>query len=577
MANSKYKRKDKKRLGAAETIFGILIVIAFAVIIILARLPKAEKVEVLPDFFSYENATFVKLWMPAVDAEGKGIPTELTVEAMPGSGRIFVDIEGLLFWADTQQSIRIARKIAGNFTGVNLSSYDLVYNVYANASIVGGPSAGAGLAIATIAALQNRELKKGVMITGMVNHDGSIGPSGNILEKAKAAKKANASLLLVPLLQSREVVYEEKEYCDEYGLTKICTTEQIPRKVSLEEEIGIEVAEVSSVEEALKYFFAVSEAVEEARLCSARGAGITGGDPLLRLGRTIKYIKALKKAFGKKFHIHIYLPTENTTQKKLESLAKARVDEVRFHPLFLIKNTEKEIEKIMLAVSLKKKYKWKVGIEVPVIPKTEKALIRFIEKAKKLLDFVNLNELELSVLNAPVLMKRGMTWKKGSAAVKSSEQTAFKVLRWCRKNKVFAHYCSARTKDRFQYKNRLLNRLKNIAKAYDLRTIDIGLYRAALYLPELKPDLVYDEKLEKMESRKRNLYIKRLSILRKNLMKEFSIPQKLIEVDKQKIRLLTSVEIAKKVGNDIKVHGLNVALVEESPTYDKQILQLEWI
>jgi len=169
---------------------------------------------------------------------------------------------------------------------------------------------------------------------------------------------------------------------------------------------------------------AVSEAVEEARLCSARGAGITGGDPLLRLGRTIKYIKALKKAFGKKFHIHIYLPTENTTQKKLESLAKARVDEVRFHPLFLIKNTEKEIEKIMLAVSLKKKYKWKVGIEVPVIPKTEKALIRFIEKAKKLLDFVNLNELELSVLNAPVLMKRGMTWKKGSAAVKSSEQTA---------------------------------------------------------------------------------------------------------------------------------------------------------
>jgi hypothetical protein len=34
-----------------------------------------------------------------------------------------------------------------------------------------------------------------------------------------------------------------------------------------------------------------------------------GGDPLLFLNRTINYAKALKKAFGKKFHIHIYLHT----------------------------------------------------------------------------------------------------------------------------------------------------------------------------------------------------------------------------------------------------------------------------
>ena len=33
--------------------------------------------------------------MPAVNSEGQGIPTQLTVEAMPGSGRIFVDIDGV--------------------------------------------------------------------------------------------------------------------------------------------------------------------------------------------------------------------------------------------------------------------------------------------------------------------------------------------------------------------------------------------------------------------------------------------------------------------------------------------------
>jgi pyruvate formate-lyase activating enzyme-like uncharacterized protein len=80
---------------------------------------------------------------------------------------------------------------------------------------------------------------------------------------------------------------------------------------------------------------ALSEAIEEAKLCSSKGIGITGGNPLLVLSRTIKFIRAFKKAFGKKFHIHIYLPTDIASKDKLEKLAKSGVDEIRFHPYFL--------------------------------------------------------------------------------------------------------------------------------------------------------------------------------------------------------------------------------------------------
>jgi uncharacterized protein len=91
----------------------------------------------------------------------------------------------------------------------------------------------------------------------------------------------------------------------------------------------------------------INEAIES----NATSAGITGGDPLQFMERTIKYAKALKNKFGKKFHIHIYLPTKLISKEKLKRLSKY-IDEVRFHPEFLINpnsDIDKDIEKIRLA------------------------------------------------------------------------------------------------------------------------------------------------------------------------------------------------------------------------------------
>jgi len=206
-------------------------------------------------FLSNINGTLIELEVPAVDTLGKGVSTILSVEATKGSGKTLVDIENLLFWADTQQSIRMARYVAGNTTGKNLNNYDLIYSVKVqNASLIGGPSAGAAITIATIFALEEKKPKENVMITGTINHDGSIGPVSEILEKAKAVKQARAEIFLVPVSQSYDVEYDTSEHCQKFGTTEICSNETKTNEVNVSEQAGIKIVEVENINEALKYF-----------------------------------------------------------------------------------------------------------------------------------------------------------------------------------------------------------------------------------------------------------------------------------------------------------------------------------
>ncbi|UCD03400.1 MAG: hypothetical protein JSV63_02075 [Candidatus Aenigmatarchaeota archaeon] len=199
------------------------------------------------------HSTFSSVVIPAVDTEGNGITTRMFVQTFPGSGRVLTNIDRLLFWVDTQNSIRRATQIAENLTGMNLGGYDIVYTIQANASVIGGPSAGAAIAIVTIAALQNKTINDSVIITGSVNHDGTIGPVGNIVEKAIASKEAGAELFLVPLAQSTEVTYRTREYCEKIGWVDWCSTETYPVKLDIEEEAGLSVKEVMDIGEAAEY------------------------------------------------------------------------------------------------------------------------------------------------------------------------------------------------------------------------------------------------------------------------------------------------------------------------------------
>lgn len=198
--------------------------------------------------------SFAVIAMPAVDQEGNGVTTTLNVQIVRGSGKTLTNVDKLTFWTDTQNSIRTAKSVAEQITNQNLNNYDFIYTINANATTIEGPSAGAALTIATIAAIENKTLNSTVMITGTINPDGTIGQVGGIVEKAIAAKEIGAELFLVPGGQSTQTLYNSQRYCNKVGISQICGFEQVPMRVDVSQKAGITVKEVNNVEDALKYF-----------------------------------------------------------------------------------------------------------------------------------------------------------------------------------------------------------------------------------------------------------------------------------------------------------------------------------
>ncbi len=198
-------------------------------------------------------SSFSAIRIPAVDENENGVITMLTVQVLPGSGRVLTNIDRLLFWVDTQNSIRKATTVAENITGMNLTDYDIIYTIQANASVIGGPSAGAAITMATIAALRNMSINESVMVTGSVNHDGTIGPVGGIFEKAVVSREVGAELFLVPLTQSTQVTYKTRQYCEKIGWMDFCTTETYPVKIDIEQDADIRVHEIMNLQEAMEY------------------------------------------------------------------------------------------------------------------------------------------------------------------------------------------------------------------------------------------------------------------------------------------------------------------------------------
>lgn len=205
-------------------------------------------------FFYADDSSITTIKVPAVDKNGNGVIATLSVDAKPGIGRTLVDINQILFWADTQDSIRTAKIVAQGVTGIDLSKYDIIYSIRANASVIEGPSAGAAMGIATILELENRSFDEDVSITGTLDTKGGIGKVSGIVAKAEAIEAADMNLLVVPAGQKTYTVYSEEKSCEDYLLTKICRTVTKPENVDVEEKVRIRVVEASNIQEALKYF-----------------------------------------------------------------------------------------------------------------------------------------------------------------------------------------------------------------------------------------------------------------------------------------------------------------------------------
>lgn len=179
----------------------------------------------------------------------KGAMVNISVEIRPGEGRVLVQTKPLMGTV-FQDAANTAVYVAQNKTGVQLSGSDIIFSVESQEEIpsVDGPSAGALMTLLVTSALEKKELKSDVTLTGTIDQYGHVGAIGGVVEKAKVAKENGKTLFLLPRENSMIVQYTEK-------LRKISGTtiiEQVPEEIDakqyIETNIGIKVKYVDNID-----------------------------------------------------------------------------------------------------------------------------------------------------------------------------------------------------------------------------------------------------------------------------------------------------------------------------------------
>jgi pyruvate formate-lyase activating enzyme-like uncharacterized protein len=297
----------------------------------------------------------------------------------------------------------------------------------------------------------------------------------------------------------------------------------------------------------------VNEILVEARSISAKGAGITGGDPMVRPELTLQAITLLKNTFGDKHHIHLYTAGKFNI-KYISKLASAGLDEIRFHPPISTWNKLNHDHVNLLKEILKTDML--VGSEIPVIPGYEDVIINYAKRLDEIgLRFLNLNELEFSESNWESLTSRGYRQKDELAnTVLGSEELAYKILKELADAPDFnlnVHYCSARFKDRQQLTNRIKRRANNTIQPHHVLTDD-GTFLIGIIEPTYKGSMGD------------------LVDVKNRMKKQYEIPDNLIVLNQKLNRLEIApwvlAELIDELTLDIRSRSF---IIEEYPTADR--------
>jgi ATP-dependent Lon protease len=167
-------------------------------------------------------------WVIGVDQNEIGHVIPLEVIIKEGKSNLFLNVANVLVDESMQSSAQTAIRVAREVTRTSLTDKDVLINIKSPAQegqlTISGGSAGGAITIAAIAAMRGKPPLEDVLMTGTINTDHSIGKIGAARAKGIAARENGAKLFLVPPGQKGEVG-----------------------------DIGIEVMEVRTIEEAVKY------------------------------------------------------------------------------------------------------------------------------------------------------------------------------------------------------------------------------------------------------------------------------------------------------------------------------------
>ncbi|MCX6821412.1 MAG: hypothetical protein NTW30_01405 [Candidatus Aenigmarchaeota archaeon] len=179
------------------------------------------------------------------------------IEVNPGKGRVLMDTNPFLE-PDTQYSAETAVKVTQNYTGKSLNDRDVIVSFDTTGQLLGGPSTGAAMTITTIAAIEQKNIKTNVAITGTIEPDGEIGQIGGVVQKAEAAAKNGIKLFLVPndelILTYYERQITKQKRAPNYVVQRVS---YIPKTLDLNNytmsELKMETKGVSTISDAVKY------------------------------------------------------------------------------------------------------------------------------------------------------------------------------------------------------------------------------------------------------------------------------------------------------------------------------------
>jgi len=225
------------------------VAVALAVILLLSSIPCPVGAELPLSEFKHVKLAAV---YTTSSGEERGVLTDLYVYATAGSGHVFVDTQPFT-QIDMQGSARVAAMVACDVLGLNYHDYDFYYLAHVDSPIVGGPSGGASMTVATIASLLNLSMRSDVVMTGMINPDGSVGPVGGIPFKLRAAAREGATMFLIP--KGQGTVYVKKIHREQRGpFVFITEREEKVNVIELGKSLGVRVVEIEDIRDAVKLF-----------------------------------------------------------------------------------------------------------------------------------------------------------------------------------------------------------------------------------------------------------------------------------------------------------------------------------
>jgi uncharacterized protein len=202
---------------------------------------------------------------------GSGQVLKLMIDVREGSGDVLVNTN-IFSGGMWQNSARTAASVAQSLTHVDISSKDVILTIKSTNSTeseevlrkfgggVDGPSAGGAMTVLLISELEGKAINNYTAMTGTINPDGTIGSVGGVIEKAIAAGKYGAKVMLVPAGQSYypevSCKYKEPPSSPFGALTKSKTCRLGEKSLSdaMEMRYGMKVIEIHDVQSALRYF-----------------------------------------------------------------------------------------------------------------------------------------------------------------------------------------------------------------------------------------------------------------------------------------------------------------------------------